>query len=187
MLAREVSKLRAAAPLPRLRRMPLISGIARCPVVRVFFLACAMGIPACRAERSETGGAESRSDVVYRCDGFAGPIQKQMDIQRGRNLPLKARLLDSAGKPVTSDEVEPAPGIRLVRVEGQGELDQSEQVAAGDFGKGGRFVFRESYWKFDLNTADFPELGRYRAELASGDDSRYRIQSPCAVTFVLKE
>ena len=166
--------------------MPLISGIARCPVFRIVFLACAMGIPACRAERTETGGADSRPVVVYRCDGFAGPIQKQMEIQRGRTLPLKAQLLDAAGKPVIAEALEPAPAIRLVRVEGGAEVDESEQVAAGDFGKGSTFVFREGNWKFDLDTADFGVLGTYRAELVSGDDSRYRIESPCAVTFVLK-
>ena len=167
--------------------MRLISGIARCPFFRALVLAGAMGIAACRAERTETGGPESRPVVVYRCDGFAGPIQKQMEIPRGRTLPLKAQLLDAAGKPVASAALEPAPGIRLVRLDGGSEVDASEQVASGDFGKEGRFVFRESYWKFDLATADFAEPGTYRAELVSGDDSRYRIESPCAVTFVLKE
>lgn len=167
--------------------MPLISGIARCPVFRVLFLACAMGIPACRAERTETGGAESRPNVVYRCDGFAGPIQKQMEIQRGRTLPLKASLLDAEGKPVPAADLDPPPDIRMVRLEDGTEADRTEQAAAGDFGKARKFVFKESYWKFDLATADFPELGTYRAEIVSGDDSRYGIEPRCAVIFILKE
>ncbi|MFN2386028.1 MAG: hypothetical protein ABR576_07045 [Thermoanaerobaculia bacterium] len=160
------------------------SGIALC---RVFLLACAIGIPACRAERTATGGTESRSDVRYRCEGFAGPIEKQMEIPRGRTLPLKAQLLDAAGKPVSAEPLDPPPAIRLVRLDGGTETDSSDIAAAGDFGKAGKFVFRESFWKFDLDTADFPELGTYRAELVSGDGSRYRIESPCAVTFILKE
>jgi hypothetical protein len=167
--------------------MLLKSRITRRLGFRVFLLACAMGIAACRAERTETGGSESPSNVVYHCDGFAGPIEKQMEIQRGRTLPLKAQLLDAARKPVTSDKLDPAPAIRLIRVDAGAEVDQSEQAAAGDFGKAGKFVFRESYWKFDLDTADFPELGTYRAELVSGDESRYGVDPRCAVTFVLKK
>lgn len=110
-----------------------------------------------------------------------------MEIQRGRTLPLKAQLLDAAGKPVTSEKLDAAPQIRLLRVDGGAEVDQSEQAAAGDFGSAGKFVFRESNWKFDLDTADFPEPGTYRAELVSGDESRYGVDPRCGVTFVLKE
>ena len=154
--------------------------------VRALLLLCALAMPACRGEKTGSGAAAS-SATVYRCEGFAGPIQPRMDIARGRTLPLKAQLLDAAGKPVTAKALEPVPAIRLVRMDGGSEVDASEQVASGDFGKEGRFVFRESYWKFDLDTADFAEPGTYRAELVSGDESRYRIESPCAVTFVLKE
>jgi hypothetical protein len=131
------------------------------------------------------GGGERRPGLVYRCEGFAGPIEKRMEIQRGRTLPLKARLLDPAGKPV-AEGLDPAPKIRLVKIDGGTEVEQSEVAVAGDFGKARRFVFRESYWKFDLATADFPELGTYRAEVVSGDESRYAVEPTCAVTFVLR-
>jgi len=154
----------------------------------LFLLAGALGLPACRGERSqepdEKGAAAG--GVVLRCDRFAGPLQPRMEIQRGRTLPLKAQLLDAAGQPVVGNKLDPPPEVRLVRLEGEAESDRSDVAAAGDFGKGLAFVFRESYWKFDLATADFPEPGTYRAEIASGDESRYRIDPRCAVTFVLK-
>jgi hypothetical protein len=148
-------------------------------------LICALAT-ACGGEEKGSGPA-AVSATVYRCEGFAGPIEPQMQIQRGRTLPLKASLFDAASKPAGAQSLDPPPEIRLLRLEEGAEVDRTEQADAGDFGQGGKFVFRESYWKFDLATADFPELGTYRAEIVSGDDSRYRIEPRCAVTFVLRE
>ena len=153
---------------------------------RAVLFFCALAMPACQGEKTGSGAAEA-SATAYRCDGFAGPIQPQMEIQRGRTLPLKANLLDAGGKPAGAQQVDPPPEIRMVRLEDGTETDRTEQAAAGDFGKARKFVFKERYWKFDLATADFPELGTYRAEMVSGDESRYGIGPPCAVTFVLKE
>jgi hypothetical protein len=153
--------------------------------LRAVLVFCAVAIPACRSEEQERSGPKG-GGAIYRCDGFAGPIQPQMEIQRGRTLPLKANLLDAAGTPARDQQIDPPPEIRLLKLEEGGEVDRTEQAAAGDFGQAGRFVFRESYWKFDLATADFPELGTYRAEIASGEESRYRIEPRCAVTFVLR-
>jgi hypothetical protein len=153
---------------------------------RAVLLFCVAAAAACRTE--ETGPARSNEGApAYRCEGFAGPIEAQMQIPRGRTLPLKASLLDASGKPAGAQQIAPPPVIRLLKQEGGAEEDATEEAEAGDFGDAGQFVFRESYWKFDLATADFPELGTFRAEIAPGDESRYRIDPRCAVTFVLKE
>lgn len=147
----------------------------------------ALALLSCREEKRAPDSRDAPAgSAVLRCEAFAAPLLPQMEIQRGRTLPLKAQLLDAAGQPVTGEKLDPAPEVRLVRLEGGAATDRSELAAAGDFGKSGRFVFRESYWKFDLATADFPEPGTYRAEIASGDESRYRIEPACAITFVLK-
>ena len=159
------------------------AGAARRFGLPILLLAAALAVAFCRKEEKGASAPEGAA-ATYRCDGFAGPIQPRMEIQRGRTLPLKATLLDDSGKP--AQQIDPPPEIRLLKLEEGGEVNRTEQADAGDFGKAGRFVFREAYWKFDLATAD-SELGTYRAEIAPGGGSRYRIDPRCSVTFVLKE
>jgi hypothetical protein len=64
-------------------------------------------------------------------------------------------------------------------------VDRTSRVEAGDFGKQGRFVFREHYWKFDLQTDALPEAGTYVVELVSGDEGQYRVDPTCGFRFTL--
>jgi hypothetical protein len=64
-------------------------------------------------------------------------------------------------------------------------VDRTSRVESGDFGKGGRFVFREQYWKFDLQTDALGESGTYVVELVSGDEGQYRVDPTCGFRFAL--
>src|SRR5215510_12549955 len=123
--------------------------------------------------------------LVLRCEGFAAPLQTRgsepAKFSRGRTLPLKATLLGPDGAPVPPDRVPAPPRVRVRHVAASGkEVDRTSRVEAGDFGKGGKsFVFREHYWKFDLQTDALPESGTYVVELVSGDEAQYKVDPTC--------
>src|SRR5262245_27795023 len=129
--------------------------------------------------------------LVLRCEGFAAPLQTRgsepAKFSRGRTLPLKATLLGPDGAPVPPDRVPSPPRVRVRLVAASGkEVDRTSRVEAGDFGKGGKsFVFREHYWKFDLQTDALPEAGTYVVELVSGDDAQYKVDPTCGFRFAL--
>ena len=109
-----------------------------------------------------------------------------MKIERGRTLPLKATLLGPDGAPVTADRVPSPPRVRVRHEAASGkEVDRTSRVTAGDFGKKGRFVFSERYWKFDLQSDTLSDSGTYVVELVSGDDALYRVDPTCAFRFAL--
>jgi hypothetical protein len=109
-----------------------------------------------------------------------------MNISRGRTLPLKATLLGPDGAAVPPDRVPSPPRVRVRYMASSGkEVDRTSRVAAGDFGKKDRFVFRESYWKFDLQSDALPEAGTYVVELVSGDEAQYRVDPTCGLRFTL--
>ncbi len=126
---------------------------------------------------------------LFRCEGFVSPLQPRgapMKIERGRTLPLKATLLGPDGAPVSADRVPSPPRVRVRQAAASGkEVDRTSRVTAGDFGKKGRFVFSERYWKFDLQSDALSDSGTYVVELVSGDDAQYRVDPPCAFRFTL--
>jgi hypothetical protein len=110
-----------------------------------------------------------------------------MEVERGRTLPLKATLLDEKGTRLDAKTLAAPPAVELAFQPGTPQqADVTEEIEAGDFGSGTRFVFRESYWKFDLPTEDLSRRGSYRASLVSGDEKRYRVDPVCAVRFLVR-
>lgn len=138
--------------------------------------------------RERTGESAGRRQVpTYRCEGFIAPLRDRMEVERGRTLPLKATLLDEKGVRVEANGLAAPPKIQLVvRPDTSQESDVTEEIEAGDFGKGLRFVFREAYWKFDLPTEELSTLGPYRVRLVSEDQKRYRVEPACALHFLLR-
>ncbi len=128
---------------------------------------------------------------VYRCQGFAAPLDKQgpqsLRIKRGRTLPLKATLLDKSGKALDALAIKTAPKVQILFRPASGpEADRTRAIEAGDFGKGRSFVHRESYWKFDLQSDALPETGSYRVRVLSGDEAEYRIDPSCELPFTVE-
>lgn len=110
-----------------------------------------------------------------------------MRIQRGRTLPLKVSLLGPNGASLDASKVKSPPkvGVRFRTRSGK-EVNRTSSVEAGDFGKGGRLVFRESYWKFDLMSDALPELGTYKVEVVSGDETEYRVEPTCTLLVTIE-
>lgn len=133
-------------------------------------------------------GKEAPKATAYRCVGFDEPVRNEMNIPRGRVLPLRAKLAMEGGAFADDKVVKAAPKVRVMFLTEKGqEVDRTDQIDVRDYGKGTSFVFDpEAHWKFDLGTLKFQENGRYRAILLSGDEAEYRVEPTCEVLFSLR-
>lgn len=125
---------------------------------------------------------------VYACQGFDEPMHRQnIQIGRGRVLPLRGKLVRPDGKFGDASVVKAAPRISLkYQPESGPEVDKSAGVEVRDYGKGNRFVFdAEAHWKFDLGTGNLKEDGKYVVSLLSGDEKEYRVDPACSLVFLL--
>jgi len=125
---------------------------------------------------------------TYHCVGFDEPIRNDMQVAKGRVLPLRAKLATDSGGFADQTVVKAAPKVRVFFVPESGsEVDRTDQIDVRDYGNGTSFVWdAEAHWKFDLGTLKFADMGKYRAVLLSGDDAAYRVEPTCQVTFVLR-
>jgi hypothetical protein len=125
---------------------------------------------------------------TYHCVGFDEPIRNDMQIPKGRVLPLRAKLAKDDGGFADGSVIKAAPKVRLFFIrESGGEIDRSEQIDTRDYGKGTSFVWdAEAHWKFDLGTLKLTDSGRYRAVLLAGDDAEYKVDPTCQVSFSVR-
>jgi len=131
--------------------------------------------------------AESKPPV-YKCIGFAEPMRDDMNIAKGRVLPLRGKLEMASGGFADGTTLKAAPKVRVFFLPESGpEVDRTDQIDTRDYGKGTSFVYDpEAHWKFDLGTLKFEKPGRYKAQMLSGDEAEYRIDPICQVTFQLR-
>jgi hypothetical protein len=155
--------------------MTLRPRLAGCLSIAAFVLAAA-------ARAAET------KPPVYKCIGFAEPMRDDMNIARGRVLPLRGKLEMESGAFADGKTVKAAPKVRVFYLPESGpEVDRTDQIDVRDYGKGTSFVWDpEAHWKFDLGTLKFEKAGRYKAQMLSGDEAEYRIDPICQVTFQLR-
>lgn len=122
---------------------------------------------------------------VYACQGFKEPLHRaDIRVERGRNLPLRGRLVLANGTPADGNDLATAP---IISVKFK-DADQTSEARAGDFGKGKSFQFfeLESHWKFDLETSSLTGDGEYAVTMLSGDPGEYTIDPPCKLVFTLE-
>ncbi|MDQ6894574.1 MAG: hypothetical protein M3167_18110 [Acidobacteriota bacterium] len=133
--------------------------------------------------------ARAAGPAVYACQGFDEPMNRQnIEIGRGRVLPLRGKLVRPDGKFVEEGALKAAPALTLkYKPESGPEVDKTAGMEVRDYGKGNRFVFdQEAHWKFDLGTGNLPDDGVYTATLLSGDEKEYRVDPPCKLAFRLR-
>lgn len=124
---------------------------------------------------------------TYHCVGFDEPIHNEMNIPKGRVLPLRGKLAIDGGGFANAETIKAAPKVRVMFVTDKGEVDRTDQIDVRDYGKGTSFVWdAEAHWKFDLGTLKFAESGKYRAELLSGDEAEYKVDPICSAVFILR-
>ena len=125
---------------------------------------------------------------TYHCVGFDEPIRNDMNVAKGRVLPLRAKLAKDGGGFADESVIKAAPKVRVFLIPESGaEADRTDQIDTRDYGKGTSFVWdAEAHWKFDLGTLKFADSGKYRAVLLSGDDTEYKVDPTCQVTFQLR-
>jgi hypothetical protein len=132
-------------------------------------------------------GAPAEKARTYQCVGFDEPIRNEMNIPKGRVLPLRGKLAIEGGGFADQQTIKAAPKVRVMFVTDKGEVDRTDQIDVRDYGKGTSFVWdAEAHWKFDLGTLKFAESGKYRAELLSGDEAEYKVDPICSAVFVLR-
>jgi hypothetical protein len=130
---------------------------------------------------------EGSKAPIYHCVGFDEPIRNEMNVPRGRVLPLRAKLAMEGGAFANQQILKAPPKVRATLLTDKGEVDRTDQIDVRDYGKGTSFVWdAEAHWKFDLGTLKFAEPGRYRAVLLSGDETEYKVEPTCEVVFLLR-
>jgi hypothetical protein len=124
----------------------------------------------------------------YRCLGFDEPIRNDMQVGKGRVLPLRGKLAIAGGGFADAKTLKASPRVRVFYVPESGpEVDRTDQIDLRDYGKGTSFVWDpEAHWKFDLGTLKFEKTGRYKAQMLSGDEAEYHVDPLCEVTFQLR-
>ena len=136
----------------------------------VFFVGMA-AVLALSAAASGAPPEQGSSKVpTYPCVGFDEPIRNDMNVAKGRVLPLRAKLAMEGGKFADMSVVKSPPKVRVFLVPDSGaEVDRTDQIDVRDYGKGTSFVWdAEAHWKFDLGTLKFADTGKYRVVLALG-------------------
>ncbi|HEX7252639.1 MAG TPA: hypothetical protein VF376_07145 [Thermoanaerobaculia bacterium] len=125
---------------------------------------------------------------TYACVGFDEPIRNDMQVAKGRVLPLRAKLAMEGGAFADMNVVKAPPKVRVFFVPESGaEVDRTDQIDVRDYGKGTSFVWdAEAHWKFDLGTLKFTDMGKYRAVLLPGDEAEYKVDPTCQVSFALR-
>jgi hypothetical protein len=160
----------------------MLSMATRIFVFAALALANAAGSPGAPPEKT------APKPPVYRCVGFDEPIRNGMQVGKGRVLPLRGKLAMDGGGFADGSAVKAAPRVRVFFLSESGaETDRTDQIDVRDYGKGTAFVWDpEAHWKLDLGTLKFQDRGRFKAQLLSGDESEYRVEPLCEVTFVLR-
>ncbi|MEO8191358.1 MAG: hypothetical protein ABI682_13535 [Acidobacteriota bacterium] len=126
---------------------------------------------------------------VYACQGFDEPMNRpNIEIGRGRVLPLRAKLVKADGAFADETVVKSPPTLSLkFKPESGPEVDKTAGMEVRDYGKGNRFVWdQEAHWKFDLGTGNLPDDGKYTVTVLSGDEKQYRVDPSCKLTFKLQ-
>ena len=85
---------------------------------------------------------------TYRCVGFDEPIRNEMNVAKGRVLPLRAKLAMESGGFADATVLKAAPKVRvLFKPESGPEVDRTDQIDVRDYGKGTSFVWdAEAQW-----------------------------------------
>ena len=126
---------------------------------------------------------------VFACQGFDEPMNRQnIEIGRGRVLPLRAKLVRPNGSFAEESAVKTTPTLVLkYQPESGREVDKTAGMEVRDYGKGNHFVWdQEAHWKFDLGTGNLPDDGNYAVTVLSGDAKEYRVDPTCKLTFKLR-
>src|SRR4029077_15522961 len=92
---------------------------------------------------------EKSKAATYRCVGFDEPIRNEMNVAKGRVLPLRAKLAMEGGGFADATVLKAAPKVRvLFKPESGSEVDRTDQIDVRDYGKGTSFVWdAEAHWK----------------------------------------
>lgn len=125
---------------------------------------------------------------VYACQGFDEPMNRpDIQIGRGRVLPLRAKLVRPDGTFVEESAIKSTPTLSLkYKPENGPEVDKTNGMEVRDYGKGNHFVWdQEAHWKFDLGTGNLPDDGAYVVSVLPGDEKEYRVDPTCKLTFHL--
>jgi len=125
---------------------------------------------------------------VLTCEGFLPPLAGRTVLLKkgGRTLPLKARLTDGDGAPVTRADVAAPPVVQVLFTPSSGTtpVDISSYVApAGRSNRGNAFRYvGGSRWMYNLKTTKFMAAGTYTILLETGDAAEYQVDPTCSAT-----
>lgn len=124
--------------------------------------------------------------VSYVFAGFRQPINAEGNsIFGGRVIPIKIKLLDANGAPVT--DAQPTVWLTTYSAQGLGEvLEQVSSVSAADTGNTMRYAPEEQQYIYNWDATDLAN-GTYAVVVNLGDSSACRPANPYAMITVAKK
>ena len=127
---------------------------------------------------------------THTCQGFLPPLNRTVTMkQGGRTLPLKAKLFDADGAPLTARRLASPPLVELLYTPSTGPTeDVTDKVApAGKSNKGQAFRNGgRGMWMYNLKTRKDLLPGSYLVLMVSEDVTKYVIEPGCTATFVIE-
>jgi hypothetical protein len=126
---------------------------------------------------------------ILDCFGFDSPLDSgPVTVKKHRVLPLRAKLVDADGFPVTPFEIVSPPVIQVIFSASANPqvIDVTDQaLATGHKTEGNQFVFEADQWRFNLSTKHYSAPGTYIITMESGDEAEYAVRS-CEAVFVVE-
>lgn len=125
--------------------------------------------------------------ALYQCKGFGAPMHQPLTLVRGgqRGLPLRANLLDEAGRPVGA-RLQSRPILRVLQTDGQLARQRGMSFLELD-GEDGSLVLRGGQWQYALQGDAFPEAGSYLVYVTTPDQNEYVIEPQCTLEVQVVE
>ncbi len=130
------------------------------------------------------------SSMQVVCSGFQAPMDNgPVKVKKNRVLPLKAELFNKDGVEVTGTDLPVFPVIQVVyRSSTDADAQDVSQYAlpVGAATPGNQFQYVDEQWQYNLQTKNYTARGTYEIAIISGDESHYRITTPCMASFVIE-
>ena len=125
------------------------------------------------------------------CFGFYPPLHiDTVKAKKNRTLPVKAKLFDVDGYPITDTDIAVSPAIKVLYMsDSVGAEDVTDDAIAAGWGtddKQFEYNYEDELWQFNLKTKKFTEPGAYKIIMISGDSEEYGIDPRCWVDVIIR-
>ena len=107
---------------------------------------------------------------------------RQLRLDGGQRLNLRATLVDAAGASVAEADLSARPIVRVLQLGGPLRLRYVMDLPAAEVD----FQFDRGRWTYTLQGASLPGAGTYLVSMTSPDQNEYVIDAQCRVEITVR-